>query len=295
MERPSVSVIGTGALGTVLVKGLHQHGYTIHSLFNRHLRKAEALSREVNASYVSEFPERRSELGSLVFLTVQDSEIVSAAQQLTRLSGSFSGYLFVHCSGNESSIALRALKQRGADVAAFHPLQTFTSHSAPEDFYNSYFDVEGNAGAMDPLKEVARALGAHTLEISAESKAYLHAAAVMASNYLVSLLDASSRIAGLGDIPEQEALNALLPLVYKSIENVENRNPRSALSGPIKRGDLQTVKKHLNLLREDPALLSLYKQLGLHTLTMASGSKGKHSGKYSQIQKLLENDADDDR
>lgn len=286
--RPSVTVIGTGALGTVLAKGLHQSGYPVFSLFNRHLRKAEALSKEVGAKFVSEFPEGQNELGSLVFLTVQDSEIAPVAQQLARLALDFRNYLFVHCSGNESAEVLGILKRKGADVAAFHPLQTFTAKSTPGDFRNIYFDVEANKAVSERLRLLALSLGGHTIDVPAEGKPYLHAAAVLASNYLVTLLDASGKIAALGGIGEEEALEAMLPLIYKTIENVEKENPRSALSGPIKRADAETVQKHIELLKKHTDLLTLYKKLGLHTLKMTSGSPGTAGEKYKRLYKLLE-------
>lgn len=290
MKWPSVTVIGIGALGTVLTKGLRENSYRILSLYNRRLRKAEALSKEVDAEYFSEFPERMEELGRMIFITVQDSEIAAVAHQLARLSNNFSGYIFVHCSGNESTDILEPLKQKGGEVGAFHPLQTFTPQSVPSDFKEIYFDVEANHEVSGRLHRVAESLGGHTIDIPAEGKPYLHAAAVFASNYLVTLLETSGKVAALGGIGKNEALKAMLPLIFKTMENVEKADPPRALSGPIKRGDVETVRQHLKLLQREPELYLLYKKLGLQTLEMMSESRIASEMKYRQLYNLLKKD-----
>lgn len=290
MNQPSATVIGTGALGSTLVKALHENGYSITGLFNRTPKKAEALSAGVNANKISEFPATKEELGSLTFITVQDSEIAKIATRLSKLSDDFTGFSFIHCSGSESANILEPLKQKGARIAAFHPLQTFTSHSTPRDFENIYFDVEADERTFEMLRKVATSLGGQMLNVSAEAKPYLHAAAVVASNYLVALLDASGKMASLGGINEDEALKALLPLVRKTLENVESENTIDALTGPIKRGDVETVRKHLELLNQNENLLTLYKKLGLQTLQIATRGQKLSEQKHAELYELLKED-----
>jgi predicted short-subunit dehydrogenase-like oxidoreductase (DUF2520 family) len=287
MSQPSVTIIGTGALGAALAKALHENNYSITSLFNRRFRKAEALSREVETQYCSEFPESTQELGSIVFITVRDSEIKNVAQNLGRITDDFTGYTIVHCSGSKAADVLRPVQTKGARIAAFHPLQTFTHGSGARDFRNIYFDVEADEETLNLLNDLANSLGAQTIEISAEAKPYLHAAAVIASNYLVTLLNLSGKTAGLGGLDSDEALQALLPLVKNTLQNVESKGTFKALTGPIKRGDAETVRLHLDLLSGNKNLLNVYKKLGLETLNIAVKGELISHQKQREINELL--------
>lgn len=287
MSRPTVTIIGTGALGATLAKALFENSYPIQSLYNRRLRKAEALAREIGATHYSEFPDSIDELGSIVFITVQDSEIKAAAQNLSHIAVDFSDYIVAHCSGSKEAGLLNPLQNKGAQIAAFHPLQTFTSGSGVQDFRNIYFDVEANDGTYNRLSQLANHLGARTMRISASEKPYLHAAAVLASNYLVTLLAASGKTAGMGGLKPEETLNALLPLVRTTLDNVETKGTIKALTGPIKRGDIETVRLHLDLLGTNKELLSLYKKLGVETLQMAEEAKILSERKKSELYELL--------
>lgn len=290
MSQPDVTIIGTGSLGSALAKALFDNSYTITSLFNRRLRKAESVAREVGATYYSEFPESSQELGSLIFLTVQDSEIEHSADNLSRISHDFSGITVVHCSGSKEASVLAPLKRRGARIAAFHPLQTFTSGSGTQDFRNIYFDVEADDVTYHRLRNLADHLGGRTMRISASAKPYLHAAAVVSSNYLVTLLDISGKIAALGGIDKQEAMEAMLPLVRTTLQNMESKRAAEALTGPIRRGDIETVRLHLELLKSDEDLLDTYRNLGLETLQLADETRSLKGRKKAELYRLLRDD-----
>lgn len=290
MGRPTVTIVGTGALGAALAHALFENNYPITGLFDRGHRKAEVLSGKVEASYFSEFPESLKELGSIIFITVQDSEINSAVENLSRIADDFTGHTVVHCSGSKAAHVLEPLEAKGAQIAAFHPLQTFTSESGVQDFRNIYFDVEANNATYNRLQELANSLGAQTMRISAAEKPYLHAAAVMASNYLVTLLEASGKAAGSGGLNTDETLKALLPLVRTTLRNVESEGTLKALTGPVKRGDAETVSLHLELLSNDKELLSLYKKLGIETLKLAVKGDLLSGQKKSELYSLLNDD-----
>lgn len=287
MEQPDISIIGTGALGSALAKALYKANFSVRSLFSRTEATALSLSKEVEAAQVSSFPQTKKELGSLTFLTVPDGAIAGVAHRLADLSIDFSELIFAHCSGNESSAVLQVLKQKQASTAAFHPLQTFPKDAAAQDFQDIYFDVEGDRQALDVLRHVAASLGAETFDISAGAKPYLHAAAVVASNYLVALLDASGKIAGLGGINEAEARKALMPLISKTFEHAQTGDLSGALTGPIRRGDVETVRQHLQLLKQDENLLRMYKIMGAQALTIAEQNRDFSEEKASRITKLL--------
>ncbi len=273
MKLPSVSIIGTGSLGTALARALHKKGFPIKSLFNSTVLEAEKLSRSIGARSSGSFPVSADELGELVFLTVPDGRISDVALSMSELKTDYTGSTFAHCSGNETSELLFPLKKKGASTAALHPLQTFTEFSDAGDFEGIYFNLEGDKEAKKQLKDLAELLDAKVFEVSRKQKPYLHASAVFVSNYLVALLKGAEELAGLGGMDGKSIRKALLPLVEKTLENGGTDELGEVLTGPIARGDVATVKKHLELLdgtgEEAERLRTVYKVMGSQALSLA--------------------------
>jgi predicted short-subunit dehydrogenase-like oxidoreductase (DUF2520 family) len=283
----TVSIIGLGALGRTLAYALDLQGYEIYSLFNRTVSKAEALADELNVKVSGSLPKSGGELGEFIFITVSDDAIASVAENLSEELWDLSGKTVAHCSGNETSELLESLTETGAEIAAFHPLQTFNLNSKPRVFQDIYISLEGQEGAVSQLELVAKRLGAHYLHVTPKAKAHLHAAAVMASNYLITLMQLAGDIAEMGGMDHQEARKALQTLVKTTAENGTAENLSDVLSGPIARGDLQTIVKHLDLLEQNEQISTLYKLLGLETVKVAE-RKGTFSvQQVIQMQNLL--------
>lgn len=271
MIEKRVSIIGMGALGTVLAGALYEQGVELYSLFNRSEEPLNEVASRIKPVYSGRFPESVDQLGDLIFITTSDDAIKLTTNRLTRLHDNYSGNIIAHCSGTETSSALSALQSRGASVAAFHPIQTFTARSDTNDFNEIFFDLEGDQRAVDCLKGIAEALDARCFEVNPQAKPYLHAAGVTASNYLVALLEMAAVIAEMGDIDRKTAVEALLPLAQKSLDHVRNSAElKEALSGPVRRGDDGTVQKHLSLLEDNQDIQQLYQNLGKLTLKVAA-------------------------
>jgi predicted short-subunit dehydrogenase-like oxidoreductase (DUF2520 family) len=263
MNPKSVSIIGTGVLGSVLARAFHRISWPVKSLYSRSPESLKKLAKETEVQKTGVFPSGKQDLGNFVFLTVPDRAIEEIAEKLAALGDDFSATTVAHCSGSKSSAALKALQEKGAQTAAFHPIQTFIQTSQPSDFQSIYIDIEGDEKAVQLLKNIAAQLGGKPLQITPGAKPYLHAAGVMASNYLNALLASACQIAELGGLDKNMAQQALLPLMQKSLANIlESDHLPNALSGPIVRGDTSTVADHLKLLEQNPQLSSLYKKLG---------------------------------
>jgi predicted short-subunit dehydrogenase-like oxidoreductase (DUF2520 family) len=287
MNRPEISIIGAGSLGTTLTKALVEKGWPVKSVFNRTQHKAVKLAEELEISITGSFPSSLTSLGKLVFITVSDDAISNIALRLSMLSDSFEEHTIVHCSGNESAKLLQQLKQKGATVASFHPLQTFTSESSPEDFNGIYFSMQGDSQAFTVLGEIAKNLRANTFTVNESQKSHLHAAAVLASNYITTILDASVEVGSISGLPQKQVKNALLPLVETTLKNVRKQPFDQALSGPVRRGDITTVKKHIELLSGDSELQNLYCLLGLHTLKLAKKSDKLDEKTAQKLRKIF--------
>jgi len=286
---PDISIIGTGALGTALARALIENGYVLKSLYNRTDSKAGKLGAQLHAGRTGAFPSSPDELGDLVFLTVTDDAIGDVARTLGETGQDFTGTTAVHCSGNLTSEILEPLREKGASVAAFHPIQTFAGASGPDVFEGIHISIEGDEEAAGLLREVAERLGAECLPIAKEAKPYLHAGAVMASNYLVTLLEAAVKIAEMGGVEPISAQRALMPLVRTALENASSSDLSDALSGPVARGDIRTVKMHLELLEQNPRLLALYKQHGLRAVGLARKKESAAGDALDRLERMFLN------
>ncbi|GAA5520951.1 DUF2520 domain-containing protein [Aliifodinibius salicampi] len=268
MEKPDVTIIGLGALGTTLVRALVEKGVEVKSVYNRTSKTAYSVARKLNIDIAGGFPSGINELGEIVFITVSDGAISEITARLKKLSGNVEDHTFVHCSGSESAELLSPLRKEGGAVASFHPLQTFTSSSTTDDFSDIFFSLQGDEKSFGLLRKIAKSLGAKAMEVTASQKSHLHVAGVMASNYLHALLQSSVSLAEISGLPAEDIKRALLPLVQTSLNNAKQSSFEAALSGPIKRGDITTVKKHLDILKDNPELLEVYKTLGNRTVDM---------------------------
>jgi predicted short-subunit dehydrogenase-like oxidoreductase (DUF2520 family) len=206
----------------------------------------------------------------LIWLTVPDDSIASVAASLVAWLRPEA--ILVHCSGATSSQVLSvAGDPSGCAIAAAHPIQTFpTVSAAVADLPGSVWALEGDAVAMETLERFLAGIGSRTLRIDPGQKTRLHVAAVLACNYLVALLDAALELAGPAVGDRRQALEALLPLVDATVRNVATLGTERALTGPLLRGDVGTVRRHAQELSTAPRTLrDVYAALGAQALKLA--------------------------
>ena len=173
-------------------------------------------------------------------------------------------------------------------MGGFHPLQTFAGvKEAIENIPGSTFAVEAEEPLKTTLKEMATALDGNPIDLRAEDKVAYHAAAVIACNYLVTLVKLATDLWQTFSVPSEQATRALLPLIRGTLHNIETIGIPNCLTGPIARGDTGTIDKHLKTLEEKvPGLLSAYKELGRQTIPIAL-AKGKIDEKQSEKLKAI--------
>jgi predicted short-subunit dehydrogenase-like oxidoreductase (DUF2520 family) len=274
-----LGIIGAGTVGTALAVRLTQQGYGIVAVASRTRSSAERLVKAAGSGTVYDDSQKVADNAGLVFITTPDDAISAVAGKTRWHRGQF----VVHCSGADSLDVLEPARIAGARVGSFHPLQTFAGiQKAIENLPGSTFALEAEGELQDILKEMAGALGGHWIKLSAGDKAAYHAAAVMTSNYLVTLLKMATDLwAGFG-IPREQAIQALLPLLKGTVNNLENLGIPHALTGPIARGDIGTVRIHLDTLQQTaPAILPAYCEMGLQTIPVAL-AKGKINERQAQ-------------
>jgi predicted short-subunit dehydrogenase-like oxidoreductase (DUF2520 family) len=221
----------------------------------------------------------RSTRGAIVFLTVPDDSLLSMAEELARAGANIpSTVAFVHASGAAPLGVLAPLRTRHA-VGSFHPLQSFPEPRPPDSLRGIVIGVDASTrGLQRQLERLARDVGASPKRVEDSARVVYHAAAVLASNYVDALIgQAVSLLTGLG-WTEKEAAAGLLPLAEGALANVRKRGAVAALTGPIRRGDVTTVQRHLAAMATldraarapgEPRLADLYRMLGLIALGIA--------------------------
>ena len=178
-----------------------------------------------------------------------------------------------HTSGAKTAAALALLGEQGAATMSFHPLQTFAEDASPEAFTDVVVGLEGDDRAVAAGKTLARALGARPLRLTPEDKARYHAAAALASNGLVALLAVVEEVFSASNRdPETpgSALNLVEPLIDQTLENLHQGTLEGVLTGPVARGDEDTIRAHLDALTDEtPHLVPLYAALSTEMVRVA--------------------------
>ena len=264
--------IGAGTVGTALAIGLSGRGYQVAAVSSRSQQSAEKLAQAISGCQAVGSNQAVADTAELVFITTPDGAIGTVASEVEW----YPGQSVVHCSGADSTDTLEPARKLGARVGAFHPLQTFASvEQAIDNIPGSTFAVEAEEPLLSTLKDMAAALDGSWIELKAGDKVLYHAAAVIACNYLVTLVKLATDLWQTFNVPTHEATRALMPLLKGTLNNIENVGIPQCLTGPIARGDTGTIKKHMDALQKTaPSVLSTYRELGLQTIPVAL-AKGK--------------------
>ena len=289
-NKPDISIIGTGCVGSALGQLAHKTGYRIAAVSDLIPTRVKELGKLVDSKPL-DAPDACI-AGELVLLTVPDDKIAPLCKQLAD-GGAFGGKPVVaHCSGALGSDVLSPAEQVGCPTGSMHPLQTFPdTKSAMKSVPGTYFFIEGSETAVTVLCELAAAMGGNPVSINSDAKILYHAAAVMASNYFVTLMDAACELLAKAGLTNTESLDALGPLMRTTLENIFTENtkaPEKALTGPIARGDVETIKCHLEGLKEvSPETYLLYRAAGLRTISLAEKKGSIDSAQVKKLRALM--------
>ena len=275
----AVAIIGAGRVGLTLARALVLSGTPVRLLV-RAARRVPAGLPDPELKWQSAL-----EVADLVIIAVPDDVITGVAQQLAKMGGIGARHVVLHTSGVRGCEALVPLVASGAALGSIHPLQTFAdAQGDPAALTGTPAVVEGSAEAVRAARGLAGALGmAPILELSADRKPLYHAAAVFASNYVVTLAAVAERLAreaGAGDASGQ-LFHALLA---NTVRNLALEDPATALTGPIRRGDVGTVAAHLQVL--DGSDRILYVALAREALRLAR-TGGLEESEARRLERVL--------
>ena len=287
MKGGVIGLVGAGAVGPAVALRLLAAGWTMGTVASRRLESAERASAILGARSVSTSSEAAGKNADLLLLAVPDREIASVATELAAAKVVRKGSLVLHFSGALSSEVLSPLGAGGASVGSIHPLQSFTDvESAVERLSDTFLFFEGD----DPerIRAVAEDLGGRPVPIDPAGKVLYHAGAAAACNLAVAMIDLGVRLFGEAGIGHEDAMAALLPLIKGTVGNLEDVGLPGALTGPVSRGDADTVKAHLLAIREHcPDLLAAYTEASRHAVRVGMEKGSLAEGAASILGRLL--------
>ena len=265
-------IIGAGRVGCSLALALSKKGLQGTGVYGRN---AESVRIILEGQAVTAF-ERMDELVKncdTIFITVPDQAISEVARLIVQScnSSDLTGKTFLHCSGALASGVLSCIRETGGFTGSLHPIQTFPDKTNSwESMYNIFFGFEGTSEAEATAEKVVSLLEGRILRVNTEGKSLYHAAACILSNYMVALSYSAGQLLEGAGINADIGLKAFAPLVRSTVGNIERLGNIDALTGPISRGDTDTVEAHLDAMEgKFPDAAMLYRSLGRATVALA--------------------------
>jgi predicted short-subunit dehydrogenase-like oxidoreductase (DUF2520 family) len=265
-KKPHIAIVGAGNLAAALAVSLCAAGYRIELIISRKgmasMRQGRRLAREIKASAVASGQAHIQ--SDVVWFCVPDGTIASAARSLLG-AADWKGKIALHSSGALTSDELRVLHERGAAVASVHPLMTFVRGSRPP-LAGIPFAIEGDEKAVRVSRAIVRGLGGRAFPIRKQRKEAYHAWGMFVSPLLTALLAVSENVAAAAGVSRKAASQRMLPILRQTLANYARLGAAGSFSGPIARGDVDTVNKHLKVLRGVPEAREVYLALARSAL-----------------------------
>jgi predicted short-subunit dehydrogenase-like oxidoreductase (DUF2520 family) len=282
----TVGIAGTGQIARAMGYLLRRSGLPIHAVAGRSPASTADAARFMgaeNAVSIEELPGYARHL----LIAVSDDAIPQVASGLA--VGGLRDAIVLHTSGAAGPQALATLLAAGNSIGVLHPLQTVPSaERGIEALSGATYAFAGDDRATAWARDLIARLGGKALAVDPKRWGLYHAAAVMACNYQVTLVDAALELMEIAGIERGLALGALAPILRAATENILSAGPERALTGPIRRGDIGTLRAHLEAIEAAlPETKRLYVTAGLRTIPIASRA-GLSPQAVSEVAMCLE-------
>jgi len=266
------NIVGAGRLGFAIANALHyNHAATLKGVYNQHaINSANVVKTLGVGKAIADLADLPPV--DITFITTPDYCIQTVAEKLAEGRSIKPTSVIVHCSGVlDAQTALGSLKKHQCLIASIHPLKAF-SVSIVDPFYfrDCPCAIEGDSAAIDLLTHLFNRLDAQLIPLNPKHKALYHAGATIAANYMVTLAATSSQCLQQAGISKSQTIEIVTQLMQSSLDNIKLKaNFSTALTGPLARGDIETIQRHLEVL-DDPLLHKLYQITGLATLPLTT-------------------------
>ena len=280
-----IGFIGAGKVGTSFGKYLVDHSFLVEGYYSKTYSSAKKAAKITNSSAYRNIYEL-TQKSDIIFITTNDDNIKSVCEEVANNEGFKNVSLVGHMSGAHSSVILERAKNQNCSIFSLHPLQSFASvDKAVIDLQNTVFSIEGDEDRVSEITKLLDTCGNNYFVLDAKDKTLYHIAACIVSNYTVTLMNFGLDVFEAIGIDKEEGFRALLPLINGSLENIKRFGTASALTGPIARGDIETISKHIEEIKmRIPDMLENYCMLGGKTTELAS--KMKLEGREDIVEEL---------
>lgn len=276
-----IGFIGSGKVGFSLGKYFSLKGITLSGYYSKCYKDAIEAS-EFTSSKAYENINDLVKDSSVIFITTPDDSINEVWQKISNIN--LTNKIICHTSGSLTSSIFLNINNSDALAYSIHPIFAFSDkYNSYKDLQNAYFSIEGPESHIHLLKDFIDSLGNKSFVIDKNNKALYHLASVTVSNLVLSLINTGCSYLSKCGLSENDALEALLPLIQNNINNIKESGIISALTGPIERNDLDTIRHHMCAIPTGDA--QLYKNLSLKLLPL---SEKKHKDKdYTKLKEYL--------
>ena len=254
-----IAVVGYGKLGRVLVRSLIKARYRITSIIDSlPINDKWIDSHEINCSNGIE---DIADATDFVFVCVNDDSIPDVARKIVREVTFTKPVTIAQTAGSLPSTVIPSDDKSKISRLTWHPTQTFTGDEEPKHFKRVCITMDGDPSAIAIGSQIARRLGAFTVEIPPEKRDIYHLGCVFASNFLPVLIGNSVEMLMKAGMSSEEAYNCLEPLLQSTLKNITRRGIPAAVTGPLVRNDQETIRRHKIAISDDAQTVALYEML----------------------------------
>ncbi len=291
---PRLNIIGAGKLGRTLAKLWHDIGaFEIGEIVNQSVQSAENAINFIGTGRAVEEIESMS-CTDVYLISVPDDIIADCAQRLLNAGTIKRGSILFHCSGALPSTVLTPVWVSSdiADLqfASVHPMRSFAKPvNAAKNFKGTYCAIEGDSNAVQLLGPAFEKIGGKLFSVNTETKTLYHAACCITSNYLTALMEFAARCFERSSVESDQALRIMQPLAQGTLNDIFSLGPTLALTGPIERGDVATVQRQLQVMKQQGKdIAELFSQLSKATLELSKQKGSASEASLTQLNKLLQ-------
>lgn len=245
----NISIIGSGNVGCHLAKSFFNKGYPVRQIYSRSIENAKNMAQNIDASPINSLGALQNNIDFLI-VAVHDDAIEEVIKQIP-----FRDVLITHTSGSVSMDVFAQYSFR--DYGILYPLQSFNKNKKINLKKVPFCLEANNSSSLASIKTLARSISNYVYEIDSKERETLHLAAVFVNNFSNYMYQIAKDITDKNDLP----FEILKPLIYETAKKMKSLSPKDAQTGPAKRNDLKTMKKHLDQLQDSPKIKELYKNI----------------------------------
>ena len=275
-RNPTTFVVGAGPVATALAGALRLGGVPVLGLWARRAAQARHAGSTAGVAAFSSAPPDILLECEVIILAVRDAVITEVAQMLLGTGLVGKRHVMLHCAGAASSReVLSEVAPSLKGIGTMHPLSAIAdAKTSMRALKGTVFGIEGDEVGRHTAERLVHAMGGVVLPLDSSQMAAYHAAAAVASNYVVATLDAAAQILASAGVAPDKAAQALVPLAEGALRNITAHGTTAGLTGPIRRGDAETIRRHLEALRGKPDLVETYRALARRAVEIAQRIDG---------------------